>query len=288
MVLGRLKAGYGRPKVRRGLDAPPGLIATDVSLLGRDGGTLRGWFCRPGAEAGAGAGAEADAGAAAAGGAAGAVVLHGWGGAAADMVPVSEPLIDAGIHTLLLDARCHGRSDDAEFTSMPSFAEDLAAGVRWLRDQPGVDPDRVLVVGHSVGAGACLLAARDDPRIAAVISLSSMADPREMMTRMLSVGRVPRPLIPVSLRIVEHVIGTRFADFAPLVTLGALQIPVLLVHGDQDPVVPVEDVHRLARVARNVEVLVIPGAGHTEAVDTTVLADALRAFASRTVGTPLA
>ena len=288
MVLGRLKAGYGRPRVRRGLDAPPGLVATDVSLLGRDGGTLRGWFCRPGAEAGAGAGAEADAGAAAAGGAAGAVVLHGWGGAAADMVPVSEPLIDAGIHTLLLDARCHGRSDDAEFTSMPSFAEDLAAGVRWLRDQPGVDPDRVLVVGHSVGAGACLLAARDDPRIAAVISLSSMADPREMMTRMLSVGRVPRPLIPVSLRIVEHVIGTRFADFAPLVTLGALQIPVLLVHGDQDPVVPVEDVHRLARVARNVEVLVIPGAGHTEAVDTTVLADALRAFASRTVGTPLA
>ena len=278
MVLGRIKARYGRPTVRRGLEAPVGLVATDVSLSGLDGGTLRGWFCRP----------EGAAGAPGAPGAPGAVVLHGWGGAAADMVPVSEPLIDAGIHTLLLDARCHGRSDDAEFTSMPSFAEDLAAGVRWLRDQPGVDPDRVLVVGHSVGAGACLLAARDDPRIAAVISLSSMADPREMMTRMLSVGRVPRPLIPVSLRIVEHVIGTRFADFAPLVTLGALQIPVLLVHGDQDPVVPVEDVHRLARVARNVEVLVIPGAGHTEAVDTTVLADALRAFASRTVGTPLA
>ncbi len=269
MVLGWLKAGYGRPRVRRGLDAPPGLVATDVSLPGLDGSTLRGWFCRSEGAAGR---------------AAGAVVLHGWGGAAADMAPIAQPLIDAGIHTLLLDARCHGRSDDAEFTSMPSFAEDLGAGVRWLRDQPGVDPDRVLLVGHSAGAGACLLAARDDPRIAAVISLSSMADPREMMTRMLTVGRVPRPFVRVSLRVVEHVIGTRFADFAPLVTLAALQVPVLLVHGDQDAVVPVEDVHRLARVARDPTVLVIPGAGHAEAVDTTVLADALRAFARRTVG----
>lgn len=265
MALGRWKARYGRPGVRRGLDAPPGLAATDVSLPGPDGSTLRGWFSR----------SE---------GAAGAVVLHGWGGAAADMAPIARPLVDAGLHTLLLDARCHGRSDDAEFTSMPSFAEDAAAGARWLRDQPGVDPDRVLLAGHSVGAGACLLAARDDPRIAAVISLSSMADPREVMARLLAAGRVPRAFIPASLRVVEHAIGARFADFAPLVTLGALEVPVLLVHGAEDAVVPVGDLRRLAGVAREPTVLEIPGAGHAEAVDTALLADTLGAFARRTVG----
>ncbi|ABL83743.1 Dipeptidyl aminopeptidases/acylaminoacyl-peptidases-like protein [Nocardioides sp. JS614] len=311
-MLGRIKARYGRPAVRRGLAAPVGLVATDVSLLGLDGGTLRGWFCRP--DGGLDGGPDApDGGPDSPGdgpddglddgpddgpddapdapddgpdgrpGAPGAVVLHGWGGAAADMAPVAQPLIEAGVHALLLDARCHGRSDDAEFTSMPSFAADLAAGVRWLREQPGIDPDRVLLVGHSVGAGACLLAAREDPRIAAVISLSSMADPREVMARLLTGGGVPRPLVPVSLRVVEHVIGARFADFAPLATVAALDVPVLLAHGVRDAVVPVADVHRLAAVARDATVLELPDAGHAEPVDTTVLADALRAFARRTV-----
>lgn len=273
MVLGRIKARYGRPTVRRGLEAPVGLVATDVSLSGLDGGTLRGWFCRP----------EGAAGAPGAPGAPGAVVLHGWGGAAADMVPVAQPLIDVGVHTLLLDARCHGRSDDADFTSMPSFAADVATGVRWLREQPGVDPGRVLLAGHSVGAGACLLAARDDPRIAAVISLSSMADPREVMARLLAGGRVPRPFVPVALRVVEHIIGARFADFAPLATLAELEVPVLLAHGAEDEVIPVGDVHRLARVARDPTVLVVAGAGHAGAADATVLADAIRAFARRAV-----
>lgn len=269
LLAGPLKTRYGRPRVRRGCGVPAGLIATDVSLPSLDGTTLRGWFCRSERAAGR---------------AAGAVVLHGWGGSAADMAPIVGPLAEAGIHTLLLDARCHGRSDDADFTSMPRFAEDVQAGVRWLRDQPLVDPERVLLVGHSVGAGACLLAARDDARIVAVVSLSSMADPREMMARLLADGHVPRRCIPPSLRVIEHVIGSRFADFAPLTTVATLARPLLLVHGADDAVVPVEDVHRLARAAGEATVLVLPGAGHAEPGDTALLGDALREFLRRAVG----
>src|SRR3546814_4494171 len=42
----------------------------------------------------------------------------------------------------------------------------------WLRRQPSVDPERITLLGHSVGAGACLLAASRDPRIAGVVSRS--------------------------------------------------------------------------------------------------------------------
>lgn len=263
-----VRARYGKPAVRRGTQWPAGLVATDVSLPGPGGSTLRGWFCRPDENAVRPPGA---------------VVLHGWGGSAADLAPIARPLLDAGVHTLFLDARCHGRSDDADFTSMPRFAEDVAAGVRWLRDQPHLDPERILLVGHSVGAGACLLAARDDPRIAAVVSLSSMADPREMMTRLLAGSHLPKPFMRLALRLVEHLIGLRFREFAPLTTLPTLAVPVLLVHGEHDVVVPVADARRLAAAAPDATLLVVPGAGHADIDDATLVSDALREFALRTV-----
>ena len=275
MLHRHVRARYGKPAVRRGTDWPAGLVATDVSLPGPGGSTLRGWFCRPEENA-----ARSEESAVRP---AGAVVVHGWGGSAADLVPIARPLLDVGVHTLLLDARCHGRSDDAEFTSMPRFAEDVAAGVRWLRDQPHLDPERILLVGHSVGAGACLLVARDDPRIAAVVSLSSMADPREMMTRLLTGSHLPKPFIRLALRLVEHLIGLRFSEFAPLTTLPTLAVPVLLVHGEHDVVVPVADARRLASAAPDATLLVVPGAGHAHLDDATLVSDALREFALHTV-----
>ncbi|WP_235823642.1 alpha/beta hydrolase [Azohydromonas sediminis] len=68
------------------------------------------------------------------------VVMHGWGANASMMWPVVDPLVRAGFAVLLLDARCHGASDDEDFTSMPRFAEDLAAGLRWLAVQPASTP----------------------------------------------------------------------------------------------------------------------------------------------------
>lgn len=54
------------------------------------------------------------------------------------------------------DARCHGNSDDAPFTSTPRFAEDNDAGLRWLHTRDGIDGKRIALLGHSVGAAAAI------------------------------------------------------------------------------------------------------------------------------------
>jgi len=54
------------------------------------------------------------------------ILLHGWGGNAELMLPLALPLPHAGLNVLLLDARNHGRSDSASFSSLPRFAEDVA------------------------------------------------------------------------------------------------------------------------------------------------------------------
>lgn len=178
------------------------------------------------------------------------LVMHGWGANACLMGSVAAPLHAAGFAVLLLDARCHGSSDDEPFTSMPRFAEDIAAGLAWLRTQPGMDAHRLALLGHSVGAGACLLHASQHQDVCAVVSLSAFAHPTEVMKRLLADNRVPYPVIGwYVLRHVQRVIGTTFDAIAPVHTIAQVHCPVLLVHGNHDGTVPVSDAQRLLAAA---------------------------------------
>lgn len=194
------------------------------------------------------------------------LVMHGWGANASMMAPVAAPLLDAGMAVLLLDARCHGDSDDEPFTSMPRFAEDIDAGLRWLRARKDIDNERIALLGHSVGAGAALLhAARAGAvpqvdAVRAVVSLAAFAHPQEVMRRWLAEYHLPYPVLGwYVLRHVQRVIGARFDDIAPLHTIARVVCPVLLLHGRDDTVVPFADALRLQRAGRQAELIVVAG-----------------------------
>ncbi len=188
------------------------------------------------------------------------LVMHGWGANASTMWPVVLPLYSAGFAVLLIDARCHGRSDDEAFTSMPRFAEDIAAGLDWLRQQPGIAADRLALLGHSVGAAAALLHAAHHHDVRAVVSLSAFAHPLEVMRRFLAEKRVPYvPLGWYVMRHVQRVIGASFDDIAPLASLTRVRCPVLLVHGQSDDTVPVDDARRLCAASPQARLLLVAG-----------------------------
>lgn len=188
------------------------------------------------------------------------LALHGWGSNAALMAPVVPPLHAAGFAVLLIDARCHGRSDGETFTSMPRFAEDIAAGLAWLRRQPGIDADRLALLGHSVGAAATLLHASRHADVRAVVSLASFAHPREVMRRFMADKRVPYPVLGwYVLRRVQRVIGCSFDTIAPLHTIARVRCPVLLVHGRHDCTVPFADAHRLQAASGGARLLPVAG-----------------------------
>jgi len=236
---------FGAPAQRRGTTLPTDKDVTAVTLPGPAGSTLRGLVLRARECAGT------------------AIVVHGWGGSALDLLPIGRVLQDEGLDVVLVDARGHGRSDDVELTSMPHFADDVGAAVRWWR---GTDLSHsfLLLVGHSVGAGACLLTARDEPDVSGVVLLASMAQPRQVMRKLLADATVPHWLALPALRMVEHLIGHRFATFAPLRVLSGLDVPVLIVHGERDATIAVTDARALAAVARDAELVVVPGAGHSD------------------------
>ena len=188
------------------------------------------------------------------------LVMHGWGANASMMGAVVPPLHAAGFAVLLIDARCHGRSEGEAFTSMPRFAEDIAAGLAWLRTQPGIDGNRIALLGHSVGAAAALLHASKQGDVSAVISLSAFAHPCEMMRRFMAEKRVPYLVLGwYVMRHVQRVIGTSFDAIAPINTIAGVHCPTLLVHGHGDDTVPVRDAERLAAASGNAHLLLVEG-----------------------------
>lgn len=188
------------------------------------------------------------------------IVLHGWGANSATMLPLAAPFRRAGYTLLFVDARCHGASDDDSFASLPRFAEDLESAFDWLRDQPSIDPQRIALLGHSVGAAAALLLAARRSEVAAVVSIAAFAHPETVMRRYLAARRVPfRPFGWYVLRYVQKTIGHRFAQIAPQHTMAHIACPVLLVHGADDTTVPVDDallIHAARRDERSKLMLV--------------------------------
>lgn len=226
-----------------------GLSGEDVTLSATDGRRLRGWFLpAPSGDPHPGPAV---------------VVLHGWGSSASDLLPAAPDLVTAGLSTLLIDARGHGNSDRVDFMSMPRFAEDLEAAVAWLRGRPDVDAERIAVIGHSVGAGACLLAAARDPRIAAVVPIASMAHPAELIRSSRGLKPAPSGVADRVLHTIEDTIGHRFDSFAPINTIARIEVPVVVVHGTRDRTVPPGDAARLVDAAGgHARLRLIPGAGH--------------------------
>lgn len=256
---GAVRRRFGVPPRRP--DNPPD-DAVDVAFPGANRRTLRGWLFTAGSS-------RLPA----------VVVMHGWGSSAADMAPVGRMLGEAGFQALLLDARCHGRSDGDDFASMPRFAEDVEVAIAWLRMQPFVDPRRIALLGHSVGAGACLLAASRDPRVVGVVSVASMAHPAWFMGAALARQGVPRLLRTGALRYVEGVIGHRYDDFAPVRSINGIHCPILLAHGELDTTVPVSDAHLLQAAAPpGTELVVVPGAGHDDLEALQTVADRILVF----------
>lgn len=203
-------------------------------------------------------------------------LIHGWGANASVMLPLVAALRRRdGRGVLVLSARCHGASDDDTFASLPRFAEDLSAGVDWLRARPEVDPAAISVAGHSVGAGAALLCASRRDDLAGAVALSPFAHPRLVMRRYLEQARLPWcPVGWLVSRYVERIIGHRFDAIAPMATAARVRAPAVLLHGDADTVVPLAEA-RLIRRASGLPLVVLPGVDHLGSGAVDLIAEAV-------------
>ncbi len=209
--------------------ADAGLRYRDVELTTDDGERLHGWWVQRRAAA------------------AGHVLLcHGNAGNIGDRVLHVDVLSAAGFDVLLFDYRGYGSSSGRP--NEHGTYRDARAAYRWLTGQPDIDPARVVYLGESLGGAVALELALAHPP-GGLVLLSAFTSVRDMSRRHYAV--VPRAAVPDA--------------YPSLRLIGGLRAPLLVVHGEDDMIVPVEHGQALFDAAPDPKRLrIVPGAGHND------------------------
>jgi pimeloyl-ACP methyl ester carboxylesterase len=100
-----------------------------------------------------------------------ALLLHQFNGSSFDWQEFAVPLAEQGYNVLAIDMRGQGLTGGDDNWKLAE--SDAIALMGWLRDQETVDPDRVSVIGASIGANLALRACAQDEACHAVIALSA-------------------------------------------------------------------------------------------------------------------
>jgi dipeptidyl aminopeptidase/acylaminoacyl peptidase len=147
---------------------------------------------------------------------------------------------------------------------------DLSDGVRYLADQGVIDPARVCIVGASYGGYAALAGASLDPGVyRCAVSVDGISDLQSWL-RWVNHQHYGRDT--AAQRYWERFIGASGPDdpsadaISPLKHLDAIAVPVLLIHGKDDTIVPFEQSQQmydaLKSAHKNVQLLPLEGEDH--------------------------
>jgi len=189
------------------------------------------------------------------------IIIHGWGSSSALMLPIANTFYQAGLNVLLVDSRCHGQSDADTYSALPHFSEDINCAIDYAKNNLSFN-GKIILLGHSVGAGAVLYSAAQRDDISAVISLSAFGSPEWLMQRYFNNFNLPGFLIKFLLSYIQWVIGHKFNEIAPVNTIKKITIPVLIVHGTHDKTVPLQDAYAIQKNNHNGHLLIIENARH--------------------------
>nr|WP_255548029.1 alpha/beta hydrolase [Erythrobacter ani] len=171
------------------------------------------------------------------------VWFHGNGGSLAGAASETRSLRREGYGLLLVSYRGYG--GNAGNPSEAGFYEDGRAAMRWLAAR-GIALDDTVVAGNSIGSGTATQMAIEFGS-AGLILISPFVSLVEAASERM-------PIFPVSL-----LLRDRFDNIGKL---PALDMPVLILHGTTDRVVPFSHGERLAKAGRNVTFKRYDGMGH--------------------------
>lgn len=175
------------------------------------------------------------------------ILQHGYGANSGQMLPVGLMLARYGYGVLLFDFRGHGRSEGDFVTFGHDEVRDTEAALAFLLEQPDVDPERIGIIGNSMGGATAILAAADNPQLRAVVTEGTFAEVRDIETGIRILGILSRaPLDPLVNRLVAHYLGFDLGSIAPAKRVGDIgPRAVLVMQGGDDELVPLQSGEKL-------------------------------------------
>ena len=196
-----------------------------------------------------------------------AVIAHGFNGSHAFGKGYFKTLNDLGYMCYTFDFPCgsvNSRSDNNTMNmSVCDEQRDLEAIVRYFRSQPDVDTANVVLIGESQGGLVSALTAADIPAEVSrlILCYPALCIPDNWNSRYKVLADIPD-----TTRLWNVPMGHRFFEevhyLKPFDVIDRYKGPVLIIQGDKDRIVSMDDSRRAVAMYREARLHVIKGAGH--------------------------
>lgn len=196
-----------------------------------------------------------------------AIIAHGFNGTHHFGRNYFKPLEDMGFQCYVFDFPCgsvNSRSDKNTMEmSILDEQNDLEAIVRYFKKHPEVDASRIVLIGESQGGLVSSLVASAMPKDVSelILIFPALCIPDNWNERYPEVSDIPEVTtlwnVPMGRRFFLEI-----RDLDPFKQMKKYKNPVLIVQGDKDPIVSMEDSRRAVELYKNARLHVIPGAGH--------------------------
>lgn len=176
---------------------------------------------------------------------------------------IADALSRRGIAVLRMDDRGYGCSGGGPLESATTAerADDIRAGISYLKDREEINGRRIGLIGWSEGGIIAPMIAVTDSSIIAIVLMAGTATKGDVILDFQD-GRGWRSSV-TSLSEWRQF----FIEYDPMPTAEMVRCPVLILHGDQDKHVPVEHANIIAEAIRrggnqDVTVQIFPGQDH--------------------------
>ncbi|HTP41202.1 MAG TPA: alpha/beta hydrolase [Nitrospiria bacterium] len=190
--------------------------------------------------------------------------FHGNAGNLSDRVHQLRQLHDRlGVDIFMIDYREYGRSE-GEVSEAGTYL-DAEAALASVRGRPGGSTRRIVYYGQSLGSAVAVELARRSPPDGLILEAPFLS--------IQAMAKAVVPLLPVG-----ALVSTKYDSLSKI---GAIHVPLLILHGDQDEVVPYAQGRRLFAAANEPKrFFTIVGAHHNDTYVTggSAYFDALRTF----------
>lgn len=225
-----------------------GLEYSLMSFTSRDGLALKGWWLES---------AESDRAV---------VIVHGSEGNRVRpperMLGIAEALVQHNYNVLMFDMRGHGESEAEHVSAGLNEKNDLLAALDYVQER-GIE--KIGVIGFSLGAATSLMTLAETDAIDALVSDSGYADLADIINSEFEErSNLPRFFIPLILFTAKILYGVDFAAVRPIEAVQVSTVPIFVIHGALDSMVPVAHAYRLAEASgnRNSRLWILQDAGH--------------------------
>jgi pimeloyl-ACP methyl ester carboxylesterase len=207
-----------------------------------------------------------------------AVLVHGWGGHAGQMLPIANALIGKGIAPVILETPAHGRNAGAT-TAIPQFARAVEFTISLLAKE---DIATQALIGHSAGATACAFAAaRATDFYTPARKLVVIAAPErpqqytEWFAQIFGLSESTRAAMQARIE-AHHCVQFHQFDFAALAP--HIVAATLVVHDATDPLHACEAARGFAAELKRGEFLETNSLGHTKILRDRGVGERIAAF----------